>query len=577
MEGEEEGEDNVAYPFTEHSAGLRRLLLSLSALHSSFAAVTAGLCAHPSLQRLLVELSASYLALFTSLLSSLFSLNHTYHLRLHRLTFTLHTLRSTHSQHLASLHQRIDLLQTSTRSADTVQAIEARQREHHTHLIHTLTQQLRGQAAEAMAVKGGRGEGAGGVSVDVAEVGQDVQMQAHRLSLLLDALDRERAEGEDGRAEFERLLVEGKKGARDLWLSTLEKRKEDDAAKAKDRRERERKQLLSITPSHPTPRTASSPTLYRFATAGYTLHPVLSRFLYSADGLLSPRALSSLTAGGLSLHSLNAQLLSLLLALPSTTPASAFPSHLLTVITAAHPVLVQARRHLVSLFSQCTLHRSAPLPALLLPFLSLTPSSSSTPSHHQPPTSSPSPSPSSFTLHTLTTGLRYFRPLIDKDLALTPSTLTSHIPYLLTLFHLPPPCPPAFPSLPHTLTAWVDGQVRGGAGGGVGVSVVAFLVYFAGVYAGGLVGWMKGVVGGRVGVDEVEAVLKEVDRGRWQAGGKEERGRVFVDVLERCVEERAETETEELHALLDVLCLRGWWLRSDQPHSSAAAPPTPLP
>ena len=585
-DGGEGGEGALVYPFTEHSAGLRHLILTLSGLHSSFARLTSTLTSQPSLHRLLADLSSAYLALFTSLLSSLFALNHHYHLRLHRLTFTLRALQSTHRAQVEALQQRVQLLQTSTRSSDALQGIEARQREHHTDLIHTLTSQLRAQAVDAMATgrKGGEGgeEGGDRREVDAAELGQDAQLQAHRLSLLLDALDREREEGEGGRAEFERLLVEGKRGVRELWQATLGRRREEEAGRVRERREREKRQLLSVTPSPSTPRAASSPVSYRFTASGYALDPLLSRFLHTPDGVLSPRALSSLTAAGLTLNSLNAQLLSLLLSLPSTTSATAFPSHLLSVITAAHPVALQARKHLISLFTQCTVHRAAPLPALLLPLLSSpspSPSSTSPPSSPTPrllpPASTPAPlTPTpTFALQVLTAGLRYFRPLIDKDLSLTPATLTSHIPYLLTLFHLPPPSPPAFPPLQSVLTGWVEGQVRGGVGGGLGVSVVAFLVHFAGAYGGGLVQWMRVMVGGRVGVDEVELVMREVDRSRWQAGGKEERGRLYVDFLERCVEAQAETESEVLHALLDCLCLHGWWLRSDAP----TLPPPPLP
>ena len=535
-------EDDLAYPFTQHSAALRQHVLMLSAVQSTFAELRSTLSSQPALQRLLGDLASSYLSLFSGLLASLFALNSHYHLRLHRLSFSLQSLRSAHAHELSALEERVHLLTASTRTTDALQQLEARQREHHVDLIQSLTATLRSQAVAAMPA--GRQD-----AVDVVELGHDASLHAHHLSLLLDALDHERAEGDDSRDRLDRLLVEGKRSARELWMNTLHKKREDAAEKAKEKKDRERRQLLAIHTSPSTPRPPSSPLGFAFAVGSHTALPVLSRFLYSAEGPLSARPTSSVGMGGAtSLASLNAQLLSVVVALSSSAAVGQFPSHVLSIVLSANPSVVQAQKHLLSLLTNCTLHRTSPLPQLCLPLLmkaeptALSSSSSSS--------SREVGRVSSFTLQMVACGVRYFRPVLDKELSLSPAALQSHVMGLLSLFFQPA----SFP-LHEQLMAFVAEQPQLPS-----ISVLPFLLHFGALYGAMLVDWMRLMGGGRVGLDEVDAMMREADRPRWEKAAKEDKGRVYAAWIERCVDDKAEGEADELYALLDVLCLRGWWL-----------------
>ena len=520
---------DIAYPFAHHSAALRQHLLTLSSLHSSFTRLTASITHHPSLHRLLVDISSAYVDLFTSLLTTLFTLNSHYHLHLHHLTFHLHSLHSSHSLDTATLQQRIQLLSSSHRSTDALQSIEAQQRQHLEELIHSLTDALRGQATEAVTDLS--------ASPHPHELGHSATFHAHHLSLLLDALVKEREGGEDGRLEFTQLLVEGKQSARDLWTNTLQKRREDAAAKQREREEQEKRQRALLT-SPRTPRLPSTASGYQLCVAGYTLVPLLSRFLYTPDAAHTPRAsLVSRLISGPTVQSLNAQLLSLLASLPCTTGAKAFPAHILQVITTSyHPLLPPAQKHLVSLFTQCTAHHTSPLCQLLFPLIA---------------TGGVKGRPvSSLTLQMLAMGLRHLRPQLDKDLCLPLSALQAVMPGLIARLYQPTSL-----SVIGHMRGWMDGQVEGP------VSAVAFLVEVAAKYGGLMVEWMTVIGGGKVGLEEVDLMMGEVDKVKWQAMGKEERGRVYVDWVDRCVEGRVEGAAEELMAFIDVLCLRGWWFR----------------
>ena len=525
---------DIAYPFTHHSAALRQHLLTLSSLHSSFTRLTASITHHPSLHRLLLDISSAYVELFTSLLSTLFTLNSHYHLHLHHLTFHLHSLHSSHSLDTATLQQKIHLLSSSHRSTDHLQAIEAQQRQHLEDLIATLTSTLRGQAADALTAP---------ISTTPPphDLGQSANFQSHHLSLLLDALVKERECGEDGRLQLSQLLIEGKQSARDLWTNTLQKKKEDAAVKQKEREDQEKKQRAML-PSPRSPRLPSSASAHQFTMAGYTLVPLLSRFLYSPDSAFTPRgSLSSRLTPGPPVQSLNAQLLSLLVSLPPSTGVKAFPTHVLQVITTSyHPQLPPAQKHLVSLFTQCTAHRTAPLPQLLLPLVATGGTRGG--------------GVSSLTLQLMAFGLRHLRPQLDKDLCLSLAALQAAVSGLVGRLYQPT----SF-SLLGQVRAWLDAQGEGL------VNIVGFLLELAAKYGGLLMEWMKVVGGGKVGLEEMDLMMGEVDKGKWQATGKDERAKVYVEWIDRCVEGKVEGQTEESMAFIDVLCLRGWWFRNPQP------------
>ena len=535
-------DSSLSYPFTRHCQALRDHVVTLSSLHSSFSSLVSSLSASTSLQPLLSSFSSSYLSLFSSLLSSLFSLNHHYHYITYRLHAALSSSREYHLSQLRDAQQRIDLLSHAHHAQHHLHRIEERERHHHEQQLHQLSSLLRHGAEEAVAEARTAAAAGGSQREDVMELSGDSFLHSHHLSLLLSSLLHEDAEADDARQRLERLLVEGKKSVKELWQSTLAKKREDEALKQKEKRSRERKQLLTITtlPAASTPRSASPAA---FALNSFTLLPSLSRFMHDLDSITSPRSATSSSTSAAQL-SLNAQLLSIVAALPPFTTVQQFPSHLLSCILNAQSSVPEAQRHLRSLFSLCTVQRQQPLPRLFLQLIATSAEASWTPARC-----------SSFTLQMVAASLRFFRPLMDRELLLPLPTLQKHSAQLLSLFFQP-----SSSSLLTHLTGFLESHSLQPS-----MPVLDFAMAFASSYQLMLTDWLQLVVGrGRLGLAEIGEVLRQLDCERWggAAGSvgvaKEERVRLYADWLERCTAAGNGTEVEELHLLLDAICTRGW-------------------
>jgi hypothetical protein len=540
-EDDSSSSSSLSYPFTRHCQALRDHVLTLSSLHSSFSSLISSLSASTSLHPLLSSFSSSYLSLFSSLLSSLFSLNHHYHYINYRLHAALSSSREHHLSQLRDAQQRIELLSHAHHAQHHLHRIEESERHHHEQQLRQLSSLLRHGAEEALT----EAAAAAGSSKreDVMELSGDSFLHSHHLSLLLSSLLHEDAEGDDARQRLDRLLVEGKKSVKELWQSTLAKKREDEAQKQKEKRSRERKQLLTITTLPSAASTPRSVSPAAFALNSFTLLPSLSRFMHNLDTITSPRSATASSTAAAQL-SLNAQLLSIVAALPPFATVQQFPSHVLSCILNAQSSVPEAQRHLRSLFSLCTVQRQQPMPRLFLQLIATSSEASWTPARC-----------SSFTLQMVTAALRFFRPLMDRELLLPLPTLQSHIAQLLSLFFQP-----SSSSLLTHLTGVLESHSLQPS-----MPVLDFAMAFASSYQLMLTDWLQLVVGrGRLGLAEVGEVLRQLDCERWGGAAgtvgiaKEERVRLYVDWLERCSAAGNGTEVEELHLLLDAICTRGW-------------------
>ena len=568
------------YPFTQHATALRQHVLTLSKLQTRFDTLVQSISRSSSMHQLLSSFSSSYMALFSSLLSTLFSLNHHYHFTLHYASFTLTAQQAEHAASLSTLQHRLRLLSSATQSTHHLAHIEQQQRQHNAQQVSHLQAILRQQAADvqlqaqrtAEQVDSSTSAAAGGVKRDnMLELTGETFMQSHQLSLLLNALCHEAEEEAAERVKLDTLMDEGRKSAKQMWMNTVAKKKEDAAAKIKDKKDREKQMMLAAASGSPT----ASPrgwTAGPYAANGFTLLPVLSRFMRGMQTLMSPRRNAAS-----SLDSVNAQLVNILVALPATVSVAEFPAHLLSVIITAQANPQAAQRHLRSLFTHCSAHCQHPLPRLVLPLIAtftgragqsvfssgLTPRSGRAAAEDAPPPGLIPPA--SFTMHVVAESLRFLQPLIaaarDKDLSFPVPLLQVQIPALLTAFFVAP----GDNALQSHLLSFLDAQSLLPA-----ASLIDLLIHFAAAYHECLSDFIRQQLGSgaQLGWDELTQLMQAMctSETRWEMAGKGEVAQVYVEWTSRCGELAAsaggDSEVDEVSVLLDVLSLHRWFVRN---------------
>ena len=566
------------YPFTEHATALRQHVLTLSKLQGRFDTLVQSVSRSSSMHSLLASFASSYLTLFSSLLSTLFSLNHHHHFALHHASFTLSAQQAEHAASLSTLQHRLRLQSSATQSSQHLAQIEQQQRQHSAQHVSQLYSILRQQAndvrqqAQQTAEQVDSSTAALGVKRDtMLELSGDTFMHSHQLSLLLNALCYEAEEEAAERAKLDALMDEGRKSAKEMWMNTMAKKREDAAAKLKDKKDREKQTMLAAAAASPTATSPRSGSGGPYTANGFTLLPLLSRFMRGVQTLMSPRRNAAS-----SLDSVNAQLVNILVAVPAGVSVADFPAHLLTVIMTAQANLQAAQRHLRSLFTHCTTNCQQPLPRLVLPLIAthtgktgqsvfssgLTPRSGSRAAADDatPPALFP---PASFTLHVVAESLRLLQKLIaagrDKDLSYPVPLLQAQVPALLTAFYVPA----ADGALQSHLLAYLDAQSLLPA-----VSLVDFIVQFAASYHGCLADFIRQQLASRAQLewDELTQVMQAMCSSgkRWETAGKGEVARVYVEWTARRGELAAnagdESDVDEVSVLLDVLSLHRWFM-----------------
>lgn len=559
------------YPFTQHASALRQHVLTLSRLQARFDTLVESVSRSSSMHGLLSAFSSSYMALFSSLLSTLFSLNHHYHLTLHHASFTVTAQQAEHESTLSTLQHRLRLQSSATQSNHHLARIEQQQRQHSAQQIAHLQAVLRQQAsdvqqqAQLTAAQVDRSTPA----ASMLELSGESFMQSHQLNLLLNALCYEAEQEAAERAKLDTLMDEGRKSAKEMWMNTVAKKKEDTAAKVKDR---EKQLVLAAATSAqavPSPRGwAAAP----YVANGFTLLPLLSRFMRGVQTLMSPRRNVAS-----SLDSVNAQLVNILVALPTSVSVADFPAHLLSMIVAAQTNPQAAQRHLRSLFTYASAHCQHPLPRLVLPLIStytgkagqsafssgLTPRSGKA-AEDAPPV--PLIPPSSFTVHVVAESLRFLQPLIaasggsDKELSFPVSLLKVQVPALLTAFFMPADDDG---SLQSHLLSCLDAQSLLPA-----FPLIDLLLLFTSTYHDCLSDFIHELVGdGQLGWDELQQLMQTMcaSETMWEMAGKVEVAKCYVEWTTRCGELAAgvggDGEVDEVGVLLDVLSVHRWFMK----------------
>ena len=576
------------YPFTAHSTALRQHVLTLSRLQTRFDTLVQSVSRSSSMHRLLSAFSSSYLQLFSSLLSTLFSLNHHYHFGLHHASFALSSQQAEHEASLSTLQHRLRLLSSATQSNHALARIELQQRQHSAQHVQHLHAILRQQAAEvqqqaqqtADQIDGSTAAAAGVKRDGVLELSAETFMQSHQLSLLLNALCYEAEEEAAERVKLDALMDEGKKSAKDMWKNTVAKKKEDAAAKTKDRLEREKMTMLAAAQGDPTVLTPRGWTAGPYTANGFTLLPVLSRFMRGMQTLMSPRGRNVAS----SLETVNSQLINILVALPSSVGVADFPTHLLSVIMSAQTNPQAAQRHLRSLFTHCTAHSDQPLPRLVLPLIShytgkaaaqslfssgLTPRNQPRPATASADTSALPPAlvpPCAFTLHAAAECLRFLQPLLaacaHRELLCAVPLLQAQVAALVAAFWAPAGSGGEW--VRGRVVAWLDAQALLGA-----VSVVEMVLVFVTAYRECLSDFLRQeLLSGKaqLGWEEMTGLMQTLCRSetRWEIAGKSEVAKVYVEWSARCGEVAAyggsDGDVDEIGVLLDVLSLHRWFM-----------------
>ena len=580
-EAEHESSPPSVYPFTVHATAVRQHVLTLSRLQTRFDTLLQSVSRSSSMHPLLSSFSSSYLALFSSLLSTLFSLNHHYHFTLHHAHFTLTAQQAEQAASLSSLQHRLRLLSSANQSTHHLAHIEQQQRQHNAQQIHHLHSILRQQAVDvqqqaqhtADQVEGSTttaAAAAGTVRRDgMLELSGETFMQSHQLSLLLNALCYEAEAEAAERAKLDTLMDEGRKSAKEMWMNTVAKKKEDAAAKMKDRKDREKQMMLAAASGEPSAVSPRGFTAGPYAANGFTLLPLLSRFMRGVQTLLSPRRNAAS-----SLDSVNAQLVNILVALPANVAVADFPAHLLSVIVTAQTSPQAAQRHLRSLFTHCSAHCQQPLPRLVLPLIAtytgragqsvfssgLTPRGQRGTADEPPPPVLVPPSP--FTMHVVAEALRSLQPLIaagrDKELSFPVPLLQVQVPALLTAFFLPS----SDGGLQSHLLAYLDAQSLLPV-----ASLVDLVLAFAASYHDCLAQYVRQQLTSKaqLGWDELTQLMQTMcsSETRWEMAGKGEVAKVYVEWTARCGELAATSaggdgDVDEVSVLLDVLSVHRW-------------------